>query len=59
MDHLLTAVGILWFVIGMASAILQNERGYWRALMFGAMGPFAIRRKTSAVKREAEEDWGH
>jgi hypothetical protein len=59
MDHLVAAVGILWFVIGMASAILRNEHGYWRALMFGAMGPFAIRRKVSSVRREAENDWDH
>ncbi len=44
MDKVATAVVILWFVIGMAAAILRNERSYWRALMFGAMGPFAIKR---------------
>jgi hypothetical protein len=27
----------------MAAAILRNEEGYWRVLMFGAMGPFALR----------------
>ncbi len=57
MDKVAAAVVILWFAIGMAGAILRNEHGYWRALMFGIMGPFAIRR-TSPVTREAEEDWG-
>ncbi len=42
MDNVATAVVILWFVIGMAGAIFRNERGYWRGLMFGAMGPFAF-----------------
>jgi hypothetical protein len=54
MDKVATAVVILWFVIGMAGAILRNERGYWRALMFGAMGPLALR--NLAATCEAEED---
>ncbi len=38
-----TVVVTLWFIIGMAGAIARNESGYWRALMFGAMGPFALK----------------
>ncbi len=40
---IVSAVVIVWFIIGWSAAILPNEHGYWRALMFGAMGPFELR----------------
>ncbi len=54
MDKVATAVVILWFIIGMASAILRNEHGYWRALLFGLMGPFAIRRTSTVTPPEED-----
>ncbi len=41
MPYLADGIVILWFVVGMAGAILRDECGYWRALMFGAMGPMS------------------
>ncbi len=52
MDKFASAILILWFVIGMIGAVLQNEHGYWRALMFGVMGPFAFKRRSIVTRNE-------
>ncbi len=43
MDKVAMAVVILWFVIGMAAAILRNERGYGYRTWARATGSIVVR----------------